>query len=61
MKKYFIFIVVLTFMIVTLITNLFSKFGTAWRPVIGPQKRIHFESERGTVFGGQVTLGVCPL
>ena len=46
MKKYFIFIVVLTFMIVTPITNLFSKFGTAWGPASFKTngERIYFTS-----------------
>jgi hypothetical protein len=46
MKKYFIFIIVLTVMLVTPITNLFSKFGTAWGPASFKTngERIYFTS-----------------
>jgi mono/diheme cytochrome c family protein len=46
MKKYFIFIVVLSFMIVTPIKSLFSEIGTAWGPASFKTngERIYFTS-----------------
>ncbi len=62
MKKYFIFIVVLTFLIFTPITNLFSKFGTAWGPASFKTngERIYFTStsDRGTKITYRGGLGM---